>query len=113
MVSYENSIKSNWLGVGETDLQKYGAVSEEVVSQMLDGIMNASNSDFSIAVSGIAGPNGATDAKPVGTVYVGVRGLEGIQSIEKISLKGDRNYIQTGSVHHALRVSTEVFLKYF
>lgn len=113
MVSYSNSIKSNWLGVGQTDLQKYGAVSEEVVSQMLDGIMNASNSDFAIAVSGIAGPDGATDGKPVGTAYIGARGLDGVQIIEKVNLKGDRNYIQSASAHHALRVAVEVFLKYF
>jgi len=113
MVSYANAIKSNWLGVGETDLQRFGAVSREVVSQMLDGVMNAANSDFAIAVSGIAGPDGGTNNKPVGTIFVGVKVSDGTEIIEELSLKGDRNYIQSASAHHAIRVAVEIFLKNF
>jgi nicotinamide-nucleotide amidase len=113
MVTYANEIKTSWLGVGETDLNKYGAVSEEIVSMMLDGIMNASNSHFSIAISGIAGPNGGTMEKPVGTVFIGVKHTSGIKKIEKFTFNGDRLSIQQASAHNALRLLTELFLHNF
>ena len=67
-VTYSNEIKTLWLGVEETVLEKYGAVSQQCVSQMLEGIKNISGADYNIAVSGIAGPSGGTELKPVGTV---------------------------------------------
>ena len=70
-VTYSNQIKHQWLGVDEKVLNQYGAVSEECVSQMLDGIQKMAHSDYAIAVSGVAGPSGGTELKPVGTVYIG------------------------------------------
>jgi len=113
MITYANEIKTAWLGVGETDLARNGAVSEEVVSMMLDGIMNASNSHFSIAISGIAGPDGGSSEKPIGTVFVGVKHTSGIKNIQKLTLKGDRNLIQQGAAHNALRMLSELFLQNF
>jgi len=69
-VTYENSIKHSVLGVSETDLENEGAVSETVVRQMALGALDKSGADYAIAVSGIAGPDGGSEDKPVGTVWL-------------------------------------------
>jgi PncC family amidohydrolase len=69
-VTYANNIKQAVLGVDEAVLQKHGAVSEPVVRQMALGAMERSGADYAIAVSGIAGPDGGTEDKPVGTVWI-------------------------------------------
>jgi len=69
-VSYSNSIKTSLLDVSEKDLTEQGAVSETIVRQMLSGALKASGAEVGVSVSGIAGPNGGTDDKPVGTVYL-------------------------------------------
>lgn len=70
IVSYSNEIKSNILKVSESNLIEYGAVSESVVRQMAKGAQEALNIDCTIAVSGIAGPDGGSEEKPVGTVWI-------------------------------------------
>ena len=72
IVAYSNNVKTNLLNVSPDTLQNKGAVSEEVVKQMVIGACNATNSDFAIATSGIAGPDGGTDEKPVGTTWIAV-----------------------------------------
>jgi len=72
IVSYSNDVKNFSLGVNSEDLEKYGAVSEEVVKQMAENIRKIMNTDYGIATSGIAGPEGGTAEKPVGTVWVAV-----------------------------------------
>ena len=72
VVSYDNEVKLNVLKVNEADLVKYGAVSQQVVEQMAKGALKLLNTDFSVAVSGIAGPDGGTEEKPVGTVWIAV-----------------------------------------
>jgi len=69
-VSYSNKVKTNLLNVSENDLAEQGAVSETVVRQMLSGALKASGAEVGVSVSGIAGPNGGTADKPVGTVYL-------------------------------------------
>lgn len=71
IVSYSNGAKESMLAVNPATLQHNGAVSEQTVAEMAEGCMNLSGADFSIAVSGIAGPDGGTDDKPVGTVWFG------------------------------------------
>ncbi len=70
IVSYSNDAKSNVLGVSSSDIEKEGAVSETVVLQMARGAQKMLNTDCAIAVSGIAGPDGGTEDKPVGTVWI-------------------------------------------
>jgi nicotinamide-nucleotide amidase len=72
VVSYSNEVKQNTLGVSTSDLEKHGAVSEEVVRQMAEGAKESMNTDFAIATSGVAGPTGGSDQKPVGTVWISV-----------------------------------------
>lgn len=72
VISYDNSVKQNMLKVSAEDLEQHGAVSEEVVMQMLLGALNALKTDYAIAVSGIMGPTGGSPDKPVGTVWIAV-----------------------------------------
>lgn len=76
VVSYSNEVKQNILGVRETTLKEHGAVSEQTVVEMLRGVTVELNTDYGIAVSGIAGPGGGTPEKPVGTVWVAVGSAE-------------------------------------
>ncbi len=104
VVSYANHIKEAWLNVDRQTIENYGAVSELCVREMLEGSIKLTNSDFSLATSGIAGPTGGTKEKPVGTVYVGARNKKGDVLIERLLLKGNRNYIQIQSCYHAFRL---------
>ncbi|PXY02180.1 competence/damage-inducible protein A [Marinifilum breve] len=85
VVSYSNEIKEKVLGVNSKDLEKFGAVSQEVVEQMALGARKVLNTDYAVATSGIAGPDGGTDEKPVGTVWIALAGDFGVQS-EKLEL---------------------------
>lgn len=76
IISYSNELKSDILKVSETTLSTYGAVSEQTVQEMLSGALNVLKTDIVIAVSGIAGPLGGTNEKPVGTVYIGIANRE-------------------------------------
>lgn len=70
LVTYSNEMKQKLLGVSAKDLEKFGAVSSQVVEQMALGALKATDADYAIATSGIAGPGGGTDDKPVGTVWM-------------------------------------------
>lgn len=72
VVSYDNSVKKNILGVKSETLESVGAVSHDTASQMAQGIKRIINTDVGISTTGIAGPTGGTKDKPVGTVYVGI-----------------------------------------
>ena len=73
-VSYSNALKTSMLGVSEETLEQFGAVSEETVSEMATGAITRYHSDYSISVSGIAGPEGGSAEKPVGTVWIAASG---------------------------------------
>ncbi|QOY51158.1 CinA family protein [Candidatus Sulfurimonas baltica] len=103
LITYSNTLKENWLGVENAILEKSGAVSKEVVSEMSDGAMNVSSSDYSISISGIAGEGGGTEHKPVGTIYIGVRSKKQ-HAEEHLNLSGDRNYIQHQSVLFGIKM---------
>lgn len=77
VVAYANDIKQSVLGVNEADLLVHGAVSEPVVKQMARGVAKRTNSTFAVSTSGIAGPDGGTADKPVGTVWIGIHGPTG------------------------------------
>jgi len=101
LVPYSNKMKSDWLGVSEDTLEKYGAVSAETVSQMLDGLIKQSGADIGIAVSGIAGPSGGVKEKPVGTVFIGVV-KDKKKNIKKYFFSGSRDEVREKSARAAL-----------
>lgn len=78
VVSYSNQVKIDTLGVSAETLERYGAVSEEVAREMAEGVRRITGSDYSIATTGIAGPTGATENKPVGLVYIAWATPEGV-----------------------------------
>ncbi|WP_068689230.1 competence/damage-inducible protein A [Culturomica massiliensis] len=72
VVAYANEVKNKVLGVDMNDIERYGAVSGEVVKQMAEGVKRVMGTDYAVATSGVAGPAGGTPEKPVGTVWIGV-----------------------------------------
>lgn len=103
IVSYSNKIKNQELNVKNITLENYGAVSSEVVGQMLEGIVQKLDADYAIAVSGIAGPSGGTKTKPVGTVVIGCIGPFGIKEIDIYHFKGRREEVQIQAAKKALQ----------
>ena len=80
VVSYANEIKVNALGVNAADIEQYGAVSQQVVEQMALGVQKNMQTDYAIATSGVAGPTGGSDEKPVGTVWIAIATPVGVVS---------------------------------
>ena len=89
VVAYSNDVKVSALGVDSHLIETYGAVSQQVVESMAQGVMLKLGSDYGIATSGIAGPTGGTPGKPVGTVWVAVSSKQGVVS-ERFSFGSDR-----------------------
>ena len=113
IVTYANSIKQKFVGVKSDTLKKYGAVSGECVKEMLGGVMKVFDSDFSMAVSGVAGPSGGSKQKPVGTVFVGAKSRSKEIKIKRLQLKGDRTYIRKQSVFWAFKLLVESDREFF
>ncbi|MFK7976919.1 MAG: CinA family nicotinamide mononucleotide deamidase-related protein [Halioglobus sp.] len=93
-VTYADHIKQSMLDVNEATLQEHGAVSEAVVIQMAQGAMNKANADYAIAVSGVAGPDGGSDDKPVGTVWLAWGSRQKIHT-RKLNWSVERTLFQT------------------
>ena len=89
VTSYANEIKMNVLGVPEEIIAKYGAVSSECVAAMAEGVRKLTGSDYSVATSGIAGPGGGSEEKPVGLVWIGVSSEKGTETF-KMVFRNDR-----------------------
>lgn len=79
LVTYANEAKESFLGVPRALLMEHGAVSEPVARAMAEGALRATGANFAMAVTGIAGPGGAVQGKPVGTVYIAVAGPGGVE----------------------------------
>lgn len=106
IVSYSNSAKESMLGVNPASLNEHGAVSDAVVREMAAGVLNLSGADYAVAVSGIAGPDGGTEEKPVGTVWFGwaVRNSKKPSiDTEKHIIKGDREAVRMRTVIIAMQ----------
>ncbi|HEX6180910.1 MAG TPA: CinA family protein, partial [Chitinophagaceae bacterium] len=89
VVSYDNEIKTNLLGVPKETLESVGAVSEETVTQMVRGALDVLKTDYVLATSGIMGPDGGSENKPVGTVWIAVGNKEKIVT-QKFHFRFDR-----------------------
>jgi nicotinamide-nucleotide amidase len=101
VVSYANDVKRDALGVPEELLRSHGAVSEPVAKAMAVGVRQRLGSDYAVAVTGIAGPSGGTDAKPVGLVHIALAGPEGVTAHRHI-FPGDRPAVRRRSATAAL-----------
>jgi nicotinamide-nucleotide amidase len=102
-VTYTYISKREMLGVNEDTLGKHGAVSVEVVREMASGALSRSHAQVAVAVTGIAGPTGATPTKPVGTVCFAWAARDGKPRSETKLFSGDREAVRRQSVEHALK----------
>lgn len=93
VVAYSNEIKTKFLGVQEKTLSNFGAVSEEVVSEMALGGQKGMDTDYCIAVSGIAGPSGGSQDKPVGTVCAAIAERKALVKVWTMQLNGERGQV--------------------
>jgi nicotinamide-nucleotide amidase len=101
-VSYSNTAKTRMLGVDASLIAEHGAVSEAVARAMAQGALQHSQAQVSVAVTGIAGPTGASPGKPVGTVWFAWATPGGLHS-EKQLFAGDRATVRQATMHHAVR----------
>lgn len=101
VVAYDNSIKQGVLGVNKQTLDNFGAVSEQTVNEMADGVRKMMNTTWAVATSGIAGPDGGTTEKPVGTVWMAVAGPKGTKA-ECHYFRGSREQITAHAAVAAL-----------
>ena len=107
IVSYANEVKMNVLRVGKEDLDKYGAVSQAVVESMATGACKTIGSDYSVATSGIAGPGGGSEEKPVGTVWMAV--CDGRKAVsKKWNFEGSREEIIEKATKTAIFMLLEI-----
>jgi len=104
VVVYDDDLKSDLLGVDPTLIAKHGSVSGTVAEAMAHAVREKAGSDLAVAVTGIAGPSGGTDAKPVGTVWIAALGPDEDLNVHRFIFEGDRDAIRAASVRAALRL---------
>jgi nicotinamide-nucleotide amidase len=106
IVTYSNGAKESIIGVQNKTLEEYGSVSVEVVEEMAKGALRLSGADIAVAVSGVAGPDGGTALKPVGTVWFAWAVRDGTNAVVDTQLEqfsGDRELVREASVAYALQ----------
>lgn len=113
-VTYSNEAKHKLVGVQKETLATFGAVSEETVNEMAIGALKVANANMAIAVSGIAGPGGGTELKPVGTVWLAIATRDSTQDanstvwLQCFTFLGDRNQIRCKAAEAALLKACEL-----
>ena len=102
IISYANTVKEQVLGVSSETLAVHGAVSEETAKEMVEGVFRVLRTDYAIATTGIAGPGGGSQEKPVGLVYIGIGTPRGITVYKEIFI-GDRTSIRKSVAERAIQ----------
>lgn len=110
-VTYSNEAKSQMIGVSAVTLEQHGAVSEPVVVEMAVGALRAARASYAVSVSGIAGPDGGSDEKPVGTVWFGVASAAGQGVTQRECFVGDRESVRRQATAFALQLLWQQFLQ--
>ncbi len=106
-VTYSNEAKMKNLGVKDSTLSIYGAVSSKTASEMAQGVRKRAKADFGISSTGIAGPGGGSPEKPVGLVYVGCAYGNNQVKVKELRLKGNRTEVRTQAAIEALKLLEE------
>ncbi len=112
LVTYSNKAKRRLLMVKKSSLQKYGAVSEQVAKEMAKGAALTTKSDVAVSITGIAGPDGGTEEKPVGLVYIACK-VKDEMTVKKYQFTGNRGKIRESAVSSALTLMRSCILEYF
>ncbi|MFT5171117.1 MAG: nicotinamide-nucleotide amidase [Candidatus Marinamargulisbacteria bacterium] len=107
IVPYQDEMKISLLNISASDLERFGAVSESVAVQMASRVREMGSADIGLSTTGVAGPEGGTDEKPVGTVFIAVAHSGGVE-VKGLSLIGDRQMIQEKTVFELLRFTREI-----
>lgn len=110
VIAYSDRVKAGLLGVSRQTLREVGAVSPRVAEEMAAGTRGLFGCDYALSTTGIAGPGGGTEDKPVGLVYLGLAGPAGGRA-EELHLQGERQAIKQEAAHAALRLLWEVLLE--
>ena len=105
VISYSNDVKRDVLGVSSDILQNVGAVSSETAAQMAEGARRLLKTALAVSLTGIAGPDGGSEEKPVGLVWFGLATTDGVRT-EKAIFRGDRAQVRAQAVTHALGMLT-------
>ncbi len=106
-ITYANSAKETYCGVKRETLDKYGAVSSEVALEMAEGVAKKTGADVAVSVTGIAGPDGGSEEKPVGLVYIGCY-CNGKSSFEQHLFEGDRFSVREKSATAAISLAVKM-----
>lgn len=101
-ITYHNNAKIRMISVKQQTLDTHGAVSAETAAEMALGAQSAAQTDYAIAVTGVAGPTGGTPDKPVGLVWFGLATPKGVMTEKRLFLDNDRDGIRAATVAHAL-----------
>lgn len=109
-ITYSNDAKQDLLGVSEDTLNRYGAVSAATVEEMAAGAAKHANAEVAVAISGIAGPDGGTPDKPVGTVWFGFF-IDGHSMSHKLQINGDRQAVRVKAIEFALSNTLQLLIK--
>lgn len=104
IIAYSNLVKQQVLGVSESTLIRYGAVSEQTALEMALGALRVIGADIAVSITGIAGPGGGTAEKPVGLTYIGLADKDGIYQVERYIWQSDREGNKHASAEAALRL---------
>ena len=110
-VTYSNEAKAQMIGVREETLAQHGAVSEPVVVEMAIGALKAARADYAVSISGIAGPDGGSEEKPVGTVWVAFATARGEGITRRECFSGDRDAVRRQATAYALQTLWQQFLQ--
>lgn len=105
VISYANEVKRDVLGVKASTLETEGAVSSETAAQMAEGVRKLLKVDIAVSLTGIAGPDGGSEEKPVGLVWFGLSTAQGTRT-EKAIFRGEREKIRESAIVHALGMLT-------
>ena len=111
-VTYSNKAKRRLIGVKKSTLDKYGAVSENVAREMAKGTAVLSKADVAVSITGIAGPDGGSEEKPVGLVYVGCF-VCGTVTVRRFQFQGNRTKVRESAVSAALTLMRNCILEYY
>lgn len=112
VITYSNKAKRRFLGVKKSTLQKYGAVSEQTAEEMAKGAALLLKADVAVAVTGLAGPDGGTEEKPVGLVYIACS-VKGKVTVRRYHFSGSRSKVRESAVSAALALMRSCILEYF
>ena len=110
-VTYSNEAKAQMIGVREETLAQHGAVSEPVVVEMAIGALKAARADYAVSISGIAGPDGGSEEKPVGPVWFAFATARGEGITRRECFSGDRDAVRRQATAYALQTLWQQFLQ--